>query len=320
MHQGTLVESSQGCGASPGHQPPPDQSIGGTQIANGRARIVTRHVNELRPHPSFLRHCLSVPIAAISAVGSQVAPSLQEPLVISQEQIILDGYAQWELARLQGRLTVPCIEYELGEEEALHRLIQSHRRSQGLNDFARILLALDLEPWLQERARFNQRTGGQTKGLSTLAKAPRLDVRSEIAAAAGVSTGNVTKVKQLVQAAHPNILQALRLGEVSIHRAWQWSKQPLQQQLERLWHRQEQRGVRKTIRQLISQHRLDRPSPILAVGALVQLLQEVDESKAQVVNVAVIETPGKGIFITKELFCTLKSQQELPLECATNNR
>ena len=47
-----------------------------------------------------------------------------------------------------------------------------------------MVLALDLEPWLQEKARSNQRVGGQNKGSSTLATASRVDVRCEIAVAA----------------------------------------------------------------------------------------------------------------------------------------
>src|SRR5437868_3067765 len=147
MDQGIAIEESDGASSA--------------QASAAQGHVVVRRVNELRPHPSFNRHCITVPIADISGVGSQVDRCLPEPLVITQERIILRGYAQWELARLQGRVTVPCIEYNLGGEEALRFLVQSHHRSKGLNDFARILLALDLEPWLQEKARSNQRVGGQ---------------------------------------------------------------------------------------------------------------------------------------------------------------
>ena len=55
------------------------------------------------------------------------------------------GYAQFKLARLQGRATLGCMAYELTESEALHWLLQRHRRSDGLNASSRILLALDFE-------------------------------------------------------------------------------------------------------------------------------------------------------------------------------
>jgi hypothetical protein len=309
MHKGTSLRLSES--GSREQQTTPDQSTGETPFSGVQGRIVIRRVNELGTHPSFNRHGLSVPIANISDVGSQAAPSLREPLVISQDQIILRGYAQWELARLQGRVTIPCIEYNLAEEEALHFLLQSHRRTHGLSDFARILVALDLEPWLHQKARLNQKAGGLKKGSSTLAKAARVDVRSEIASAAGVSTGNVTKVKQLVQTASPDLLQALRLGEVSIHRGWQWSKEAPHKQRQRLFQRQGEIGVRKTIRQLVSQHRPKETPSVLAIGDLLRFLREVDEDDADLVHIVVVEAPGNFIFITQEMCQGITPQREL---------
>ena len=48
------------------------------------------------------------------------------------------------------------------------------------------------------------------------------DVRKDIAEEAGVSTGNVTKVKQFLDTVIPEVRERLLRGEVSIHRAWQW--------------------------------------------------------------------------------------------------
>ena len=74
---------------------------------------------------------------------------------------------------------------------------------------------MELEPWLKEKAQSNQRAGGQTKGSSKLTEAERIDVRSQIATAAGVSVGNVTKVKQLTTTAHSDIIKALRAKKLS---------------------------------------------------------------------------------------------------------
>jgi hypothetical protein len=122
----------------------------------------------------------------LSALAERDDLAFQEPLVITRNGTILDGYARFELARLQGRLTLSCIEYELTDAESLHWLLRRHLRSNGLSAYSRILLALDLEPWFREKARSNQRAGGQNKGLSKLTEAERLDVRIEIAAIAGV--------------------------------------------------------------------------------------------------------------------------------------
>ncbi len=103
--------------------------------ASAQGRVVTRRVDELRPHPSFVRHQLMVPVAKLSAAASQPDNSVLVPLAITHEQVILDGYAEWDLARMQGRSIVPCIEYELGEEEALRWLVRSHRRVNRLERF-----------------------------------------------------------------------------------------------------------------------------------------------------------------------------------------
>src|SRR5205823_5438100 len=152
----------------------------GRHLKDTHGRIVTRLLDELRPHPSYMRHHLTVPAPTLSALADRTT-LLQVPLVITQDRTIVEGYARWEFARQQGQLTLPCIEYELTEVEALHWLLDRHRRSNGLNDFSRILLALELEPSFRERARLNQRVGGQNKGSSKLTEAERLDVRSEIA-------------------------------------------------------------------------------------------------------------------------------------------
>jgi hypothetical protein len=177
-------------------------------------------VDEVRPHPSYIRHNLAVHACQLSAVAELGDLAFREPLVITQDHIIIDGFARWTLARLQCRSTLACIEYEMSEAEALQNILQRHRRSSGLNDFIRICLALELEPFFKSKGRAKQQAGGQNKGSSILTKAERLDVRKEIARIAGVSVGNVTKVKQLTTTAHSDIIKALREEELSIHRAW----------------------------------------------------------------------------------------------------
>jgi hypothetical protein len=215
---------------------------------------------------------------------------------------------------------LPCIEYELTEADALRWLLQRHRCSKGLNDFTRVLLALELEPLLKEKAQSNQRAGGQNKGSSKLTEAERLDVRSEIAAAAGVSVGNVSKVKQLTVTAHSELLQALRSGEIRIHRAWRWSKASPEKQREALTFYQSERGIKKTIRLLVSRHRSKSLPAVPDLSNLVRQLSALETGKFGAVSVAVIRAPGRTVFLTEELVRALGSQEELPLTCATNNR
>ena len=186
------------------------------QLNDNRGRLVTCHPDELRPHPSYVRHNLTVHACQLSALAELGDLAFREPLVITQDHMIIDGFARWTLAHLQGRPTLVCIEYEMSETEALQNLLQRHRRSSGLNDFIRICLGLELEPFLKEKGRARQQAGGQNKGSSILTEAQRLDVRKEIARIAGVSVGNVTKVNQLMTTAHSDIIQSVA-GERTFH-------------------------------------------------------------------------------------------------------
>jgi len=217
-------------------------------------------------------------------------------------------------------VTLPCIEYELTEPEALQWLIQRHLKSNGLNAFSRIVLAMELEPSFREKARSNQRAGGQNKGSSNLTEAERLDVRSEIAAAAGVSVGNVTKVKQLTMNPAPELLQALLSGEISIHRAWKWSTESRRKQTEALRSYRGQKGVNKTIRDLISRHKSGSLPSVPDPASVLRRLWALDPSELHSVNFSVIKTAGKAIYVTEELLQSLRPDQEVIPACATNNR
>ena len=74
-------------------------------------------------------------------------------------------------------------------------LVRKHRRSQGMNDFIRIVLALDIEPYLKDQAFLNRQAGGRLKGLSKLTQAQKVNSRAEVAQ---VSVGNVHKVKYIL--------------------------------------------------------------------------------------------------------------------------
>ena len=285
---------------------------------NRHGQLVTRRLDELHPHPAYVRHHLAVAAHKLSALAELDDLPFRDPLVIMCDGTILDGYARWELARLQERPTLICIRYEMTEAEGLHCLIRRHCGSSGLNHFCRILLALELEPWLRERALSNQRAGGQNKGSSKLTEARRLDVRSEIAKASGACNGNITKVKRLMTTAHPEVLDALRNGEIRIHRAWRWSRESSEAQIEMLRLFRSKSGIGKAIRRLISRH---NPKSLLAVSDLKRLicvLSTIDSSELRSVGVSVVKISGKAVYVTEELIQAFALQKEF-FTCETEN-
>jgi hypothetical protein len=295
------------------------ESAHGNGSLLGAGQLVTCRLDELRPHPSYVQHRLTVPASQLSVLIQLGDLAFRERIVITQDRTIIDGYARVKLAQLKERRTLPCIVYELSETEALQSLLQRHLQSSGWNAFARGQLAMDLEPGLREKALSNQRGGGQNKGSSILTEAEKVDVRAKIAEAAHLSVGTVSKINQLLITAIPELLQALRNGEVRIDRAWKWSKRSPEEQREALWRFQSEKGIRKTIQNLLSPYRLKSPPTAPELGDLTKLLCALQSGKLSARLVAV-NVPGKAIFVTRELLGTIESQEQLALTCATNNR
>jgi hypothetical protein len=305
-YESAVPEASIGAtGTPPSYGPGEPELLGHVQ-----GQVVTRRVDELRPHPSYVRHQIAVPVPQLSPLIELGELAFQEPILITQDGAILDGYDRWMLARRQGRLTLPCFEFDLPEAEALRWLLQKHRRSDGLNAFSRIVMAQELEPWLREKARSNKQAGGQQKGSSNLTEADKLDVRSEIAAVAGASTGNVSKVKQLVLHAQPALLQALRDGEVSIHRGWTWLQKP-GQQLDQLRLHQNLRGITQKVESLLRAHRNSARDEPLGVERILDSLMAMDPKRKTSILVSEMEIPGEVLLISTGLRKALISQGEL---------
>jgi len=263
------------------------------------------NITELRPHPSYSRLNLDTPL--LNGLENLDA----DPLITTENGVILDGYARFYFAQLQGQITLPCLVYHCSDSEALGHLIQRHHRSHVLNDFCRILLALELEPSLASKARMHQQAGGESKGSSKLTKADSIDVRREIAKLAGVSVGNVTKVKQLVPKADPKIIEALTHGQIRIHRAWLWREETAERQRLLLLEHISKTGVKKKIRELISRHRQVAQAPLDA-RTLASLLSNANSQLLGEITVTCVKTLGRSIHVSQDLLNDLNPSFRLP--------
>jgi hypothetical protein len=249
----------------------------------------------------------------LSALAQRGEIAFLDPIIINRDGTILDGYALWHFANKQGRKTVECIEHELSEWEAMEFFLQSHQSPNRLNDFVRISLALDLEPFLKEKARLNQQRGGKPKGSSNLAEAETVDVRRSVASAACVSAANISKVKYINSHGCSELKESLRLGEVSIHRAWIWTKQYPHRQLTELQTYLSERGIKRTIRRLASRHLRKNVSDGLNLATLVDSLSSESRANAASISVTVIKGAKPTIFLTQTALDLLGQQKELSL-------
>jgi hypothetical protein len=231
--------------------------------------------------------------------------------MITTDGSIIDGYGRWQLAVQQGRPTVICIQYELTEEEALLWLLQTHCRSDGLNPFCRILLAQELESPSKALALANQRRGGRGKASSMLTEDERVDVRSRIATRARVSVGNVSKVQQLTTTAIPELLKALRYGEISVNLGWLLSKKPPAEQSAELALERCKKNIKKDMRALVGRHSAKTSPVITDSRVLIGKLMARETSRAGSIPVVVSGVRGRAIAITKDLLLEIDAQQEL---------
>jgi hypothetical protein len=292
-----------------------------TEIETVGSLVLSFRVDELRPHPSYTRHKLSVHAAQFSTLDELGDLAFKLPLVITRERIIVDGYARWALAKRQGRLTLPCIEYDLNEQDALKWLIRTHLPSHGHNDFARIELALDLELHFKNKALFNRQEGGRLKGLSNLTEAEKVNCRAEIARVAHVSVGNVHKVKYILTHACSPLKEAVTTGEISIHLAHKWSHEAESEQQEYLRLSRIEKGLKRKARQLVAAEiaklTLPTPTDIIRLSDFTKLVHELAAiapeqfTEISSIEVKLVQGAGCAIFATEELIHAVRVHQEV---------
>ena len=62
-------------------------------------------------------------------------PYLPTPITITHENVIVEGYALWQLAMLQRRASLTCIVRQMDQETALLHLLDKNRGSKGIGDY-----------------------------------------------------------------------------------------------------------------------------------------------------------------------------------------
>lgn len=312
-------------GPSPQHLPqanrPDRQSLASDAplpTAHARGQLVPWRTGDLRPHPSYARLGITVPASRLNALLEMGEDAFVFPLVVTSDGIVIDGYARLEVARLHGRATVECIEYDISEEEALRRLLLCHRPSSGLPPFSRIVMSRDLAKSLKEKALQHQQAGGKNKGSSKLTEAEKVDVRKEIAATAGVSAGTCSHALQLIRTADREIVRTLCNGEIKIDRAWRWSKEPRSCQRDNLKLYRRHRGMERIVEMLVARQlrklKLKRPSASkwknVSSSEVVSLLAALTPDVLKSVDVVFIKSPAPVIALSEDVARHLEFREE----------
>jgi hypothetical protein len=274
-------------------------------------RPVVRSPKQLRLHPALQEAGWTGVIDEFNAAARLKDQSVPEPILITTNGAILAGFGRWQSALYDDRHEINCIEYPLSEEEALQFIISHHQPQSGWNRYIRTCLALKLEPYFQQRARENMRTGGKYKGLANLPEAQHINVRQEIARVAGVGARSVSNIKTIREIAHPRLEEALRDGTLTINRAIQFCKLPRSEQLEQFIRYSEERATNKVIRRSIRQPKEEKAS--LDVVAVLDALQRQEARQPGSVAVRIGRHKRTVVLIGLDLLAGPHSQKELQL-------
>lgn len=141
--------------------------------------------------------------------------------LITWQGILIDGHNRYEICTKHG------IKYETTEKqfkdrsEVIEWIITNQFGRRNLSLYNRSILALQLKPIFEERAKENlvTHTADGYQGLQKSAKA--VDTREELAKIAGVSHDTIHKVEKIEQSATPEIKAQIKSGDVSINQAYQ---------------------------------------------------------------------------------------------------
>jgi hypothetical protein len=269
-------------------------------------RPVVRSPEQLRLHRALDELGLTGVINDLNEASVPKDQPIPAPILITTSGTILAGFERWRSALFDGQSEIYCIEYPLSDDQALQSILRQHQPQRGWNAFIRIRLALKLEPHFQQRALDNMRAGGKYKGLANLPEAQHLDVRQEIAHTARVGSRNVSKVKTILQTAHPRLIDALAQGRLRIHRAHQWCRLPKAKQLEQFTRYTWERKRDKVIRQAIAQPKADTTSPDLIMLLDAMRRQETRQPGSVVLRVSRLRRTI--VLIGEDLLTDLPSQ------------
>jgi hypothetical protein len=238
--------------------------------------------------------------------GNRIA--LREPLEITTDGTILDGYLQWKAALNDGRKLILCVEHSLADYEQVEWLFWRHRCRNGFNKYCRILIALEFESELTKAASDNQSAGGRTKGLSILTRAAEMHVRSQLAKLADACEAYIDYVKQLRAGADVEILQALESGEINIYWAWKLLRFSQDEQRSILENRRADKSDR-----LAHRRAPKRQAQPVSEARAQQILRALSTHNSGDVIVSVLPISGKRILISEELFMTIQPKGDLDL-------
>ena len=181
-------------------------------------------VKGIRAHPAIEKWGLLPTAVQLQPLRVCTDRLFDLPLIITDDEILIDGYKRWMIALSLDMQELPCVVLSLSQDEALIRILDKSQAHSELNPFCCFLLARTLVGPLREKAKEHQRAAGREKHLAKLPTAEHIDVQKEIARLARTCPRNVGYMEYILTNGIPRLIQELRRGLLTIHAGWNISK------------------------------------------------------------------------------------------------
>lgn len=164
-----------------------------------------------------------------------LAEGCRDALVL-WDDVLIDGHNRYAICQKHGIpfKTVQAAGLKTYEDAVLW-IIRNQLGRRNITDFVRGELALRAKPIIEAMAQARQeasqpKPGAQVGQVRQISDEPRARTDDTIAAQAGVSRDTIRKVEKIQQTAAPEVLSAVRAGEISINAAAKVATLPVEQQ------------------------------------------------------------------------------------------
>ena len=147
---------------------------------------------------------------------SCMCEGIRDPLVLWGD-VLIDGHNRYEIAQ-KHNLEYKTVNHKFPDDNAAKVwIIQNQIGRRNLSAYDRSVLALELKPLIQEKAKAQQIRKSVCQKSD---KQKPIDTKKELASFAGVSHDTIHKVEAIEEKASPETKQLIREGKLSINQAY----------------------------------------------------------------------------------------------------
>ena len=163
-----------------------------------------------------------------------LAEGCRDPLVLWCD-VLLDGHNRYAICQKHG-IPFRTVQAQGIEslDDAILWIVNNQLGRRNITDFVRGELALCAKPIIEAKARQRKESTQIRDGFTVMqnSASPAIVTREVVATAANLSHDSISKIEKIKATAVPEVLAAVRSGEISIHAAAKVASLPAAEQVE----------------------------------------------------------------------------------------